>query len=128
MSKPINAPQRGANLPFNSHDFVSPRVAEEYPLGNVLDALASDDPERVAGAADDLITSANQVASMLAIIGEATNLQAHAGERADSPASMFASKEEFAAAANMLAGLVSLHANMMSVVVDATRIAAERGR
>lgn len=122
MSKPLNGRARSCPFPFNSAEFVSPGSAENFPLNNVLAALGSNVPARVARVADDVCTSGRQVGAALNVLGEVMHLREVAAQAGRSDEiGLFASDGEIASALNLLSGLTSLHADMMLQCVEAAR-------
>ena len=115
MSNPLN----GADArPFNSSNFVSPYAAENHPLASVLNALASNDPERVVRAAVDFRTSLYQVSSLLNVVAEALR---------SGPEGTFSSPDDCADACGALSALTALHADM-SAQIEAARAALRPSR
>ena len=52
----------------NLSDFVSPDSAQRYALTGLLDALASNDPERIVAKEDEVVTVLTQVADTLDLL------------------------------------------------------------
>lgn len=56
----------------NLSDFVSPDSSQRYALTGLLDALASNDPERIVNKQDEVVTVITQVADTLDLLSYQT--------------------------------------------------------
>lgn len=66
--------------PFNSAQFVEPRLARSYALPHLINALTSNDPDRVINAvSEDTAVILNQVASTLTVLADAKTTNNSAG-------------------------------------------------
>ena len=66
--------------PFNSAQFVEQRLAGSYALPHLINALTSNDPDRVIDAvSEDTAVILNQVASTLSVLADAKTTNNRAG-------------------------------------------------
>lgn len=113
MTKPL--------LPFESRDFIATRATEKYALAALLTAMASNDPKRVAGAADEFQCAALQVADLLNVVEESMRLR----ESDSAIAGLAASDDNIAGAIGLASALTHILANASVVLFDAVARAGE---